>query len=77
MKYLIFPLLIVCMLTPLAAASAPKLQLLYVEMEHCPWCQKIEQEVFSDTVILKSLRKHYTIKKLERAHAKLPLNLKP
>lgn len=71
---LLLPLLIA--LLPLHAES-PKLQLLFLKMEHCPWCQRMEQDVFEDPKILKKLQAMYVIKKVERGDPTLPSSLHP
>ena len=63
--------------TQLYAASEPKLQLLYVEMAHCPWCHRMEEEIFKNPKWRTEIQKHYTIRKIEKSEEALPLDLKP
>ena len=58
--------------TTLLADTIPKLQLLYVEMEHCPWCHRMNEEVFENPEIAKQLRRMYTIQKRRKDAQELP-----
>jgi thioredoxin-related protein len=62
---------------PLFAAEAPKLKLLYLEMEHCPWCHRMNEEVFDNRTVADKLKQMYTIEKMLRGEKDLPASLKP
>ena len=77
MKFLSALFFFLVFMTNVMAEDLPRLQLYYVEMEHCPWCQRMEEEVFSNPALRAELQKHYTIRKIEKSEGKLPLGLKP
>lgn len=49
-----------------------KMILLYVEMDNCPWCKKMNREVFDDSSNLNELQKLYEIKKVKKGSIYIP-----
>ncbi len=75
---LILPLLLLFQLSTLfAATNVPKLKLLYMQMQHCPWCHKMNKEIFENPNILQKLQKMYTIEKKFRGDDNLPDFVQP
>ncbi len=74
-RYLIVILLTVT--TILHAAPKPRLQLLYVEMEACPWCHRMNAEIFENPKIASKLAAMYEIKKRYKGAPDLPAFAKP
>ncbi len=75
---LLFPLLLMLQLsTSLLAQNTPKLQLLFMEMEHCPWCHKMNEEIFDNPKIRKKLDTMYTVIKKLRGTENLPKFVQP
>jgi len=72
MRFLVSFFLILQLTTTLSAQSAPKLQLLFVEMKQCPWCHKMNDEIFDNPKIRKQLDTMYTIQKKYRGTDNLP-----
>ncbi len=58
-------------------AQNSKLTLIYIEMEHCPWCHKMDREVFDNNEIVKNLQQMYNIIKLKKGSKELPEFLHP
>ena len=58
-------------------AQTSKMQLLYVEMEHCPWCHKMNSEIFDNPKIYDQLKSMYKITKMKKGAATLPAFLHP
>jgi len=61
----------------LHAANGDKLQLLYMQMKHCPWCHKMNEEIFDNPEIVSKLRMMYTIRKKYRGDKELPAFVQP
>jgi thioredoxin-related protein len=63
-------LLLIFLLTISLFAETPikrdKMILLYVEMDYCPWCQRMDKEVFENSKNFDYLQKLYTIKRVKR-----------
>jgi len=53
-----------------------KMILLYVEMDNCPWCKKMNSEVFDDSSNLNELQKLYEIKKVKKGSNDIPSFIK-
>ena len=53
-----------------------KMILLYVEMDNCPWCKKMNREVFDDSSNLNELQKLYEIKKVKKGSSDIPSFIK-
>ena len=70
-------LLLLSLFLPLFAAEPAKLKLLYVEMEHCPWCHRMNAEVFENPKIAEKLKQMYTIERKLRGEKDLPASVKP
>jgi thioredoxin-related protein len=70
-------LLLLTLLLPLYAFAEPKLKLLYVEMKACPWCHRMNSEVFENPKIAQKLKQMYTIEKRLRGDKDLPASVKP
>jgi thioredoxin-related protein len=62
-------------LTATLLFSNQKMTLLYLEMEHCGWCKKMDREVFENKLILKELKNLYNIKMMKKGDKDIPLNL--
>ncbi len=60
-----------------AQSNTPKLQLLYMQMQHCPWCHKMNREVFENPAIMQKLQSMYIIKKKNRGDRDLPAFVRP
>ena len=48
-----------------------------MEMEHCPWCHKMNEEIFDNPKIRQKLQTMYTIEKKMRGTENLPDFVKP
>jgi len=77
MRFLLPLLLILQLSTSLFADAKPKLQLLFMEMEYCPWCHKMNAEVFENPKIRKKLDTMYHVTKKLRGAENLPEFVKP
>jgi len=73
MKFFLFLLL----LSTSLFAEDKKLLMLFVKMEHCVWCEKMENEVFADQKVNTALQKQFVIKKLIYGSDTLPSVVKP
>lgn len=49
-----------------------KLILLYVEMKNCPWCIKMDREVFDNESNLNELEKNYHVQRLRKCDGFVP-----
>ncbi len=58
-------------------ASDFKLNMLFVESEHCRWCEKMDNEIFENEKIATDLRNMYEIKKVKRGSKEIPKFIKP
>jgi thioredoxin-related protein len=54
-----------------------KMLLIYVEMKNCPWCMKMDREVFDNSDNLQRLEKSYFVKRLTKESAEIPTYIKP
>ncbi len=54
-----------------------KMILIYVEMKNCPWCIKMDREVFDDNANLEKLEKLYFVKRLTKESKEIPTYIKP
>ncbi len=54
-----------------------KLRLLFVYEEGCPWCAKMEHEVFENPDYLRRIRAHYRLRRAQIYKDPLPLGLEP
>ena len=54
-----------------------KMVLLYVEMKNCPWCIKMDKEVFDNSANLEKLKKLYCVKRLTKESLEIPTYIKP
>ncbi len=54
-----------------------KLILVFVELEHCPWCHKMLRETIDNPEYKKSLESHYILAKIKRESGNVPLFLNP
>jgi thioredoxin-related protein len=73
-------LLLIVTLLPLFATSIPddkKLILLYVEMEHCPWCHKMDRETIDNPTYLQEIEREYILAKITKESGDMPLFITP
>jgi len=77
MRFLFSLFLLFQLSTAVFAQNSPKLQLLFMEMEHCPWCHKMNEEIFDNPKIRKKLDTMYIISKKLRDAENLPEFVKP
>jgi len=54
-----------------------KMILIYVEMNNCPWCMKMDSEVFNNSSNLEKLKKLYNVKRLTKESKEIPTYIKP
>ncbi len=77
MRHVLKIVLIMLMTQGLFAGAEPKLKLLFMEMEQCPWCHRMNEEIFENEKIMQKLRRMYSIEKRMRGAAGLPEAVKP
>ncbi len=77
MNKIIFIILIILVNITNLYANNVKLTLLYVQMQHCPWCHKMNKEVFDNPEMTKKLEQMYTIVKLKKGDPQIPTYLHP
>lgn len=70
------------LVTLLTLYSAPlpdekKLVLVYIEMQHCPWCHKMNRETLDNPTYLSQIKKKYLIAKIKKESGDVPLFLSP
>ncbi len=70
-------ILLILITVSLFGASQPKLKILYMQMHHCPWCHKMNKEVFENPKITQKLSKMYTIESRFRGDTDLPPFIQP
>jgi len=77
MKIIISFLLIYASLLAKPLLDDEKLILVYVEMEHCQWCHKMNRETLDNPTYLTQLQKEYHIAKIVKESGDIPLFLHP
>jgi thioredoxin-related protein len=77
MKYLFLVLLFGTCLFADVRSNDKKLVMLFVKLEHCQWCEKMEKEVFEDKETNATLQKEFIIKKVLYGKDSLPSFIKP
>jgi len=77
MKFVFFILLFGTFLFANALAEDKKLVMLFVKLEHCSWCKKMEKEVFLDKDVQAILQKQFVIKEVLYGSDGLPDFIKP
>lgn len=77
MKILLLTLLLFLHVHAKPLADEKKLVLVYIEMEFCPWCHKMNLETLENKEALKELKKEYLIAKIEKESGDVPLFLHP
>ena len=69
-------LIILLLLLAQLLSANEKMILLYVEMDYCPWCKKMDREVFDIEKNLNELQKNYTIKRVKKGNIEIPSFIK-
>jgi len=77
MKIFFIFLTLIYFTTTIYAVNNNKLQLIYMQMNHCPWCHKMNKEIFENPQIHAKLAKMYTIIKKYRGDKDLPAFIQP
>ncbi len=77
MRFLLAIAMTLQLTTTLFAQDSSKLILLYMQMRHCPWCHKMNEEVFENPQIMKRLQSMYKIEKKYRGADNLPEFVQP
>ncbi len=77
MKFVFFLLLFGTFLFGNSLPDDKKLVMLFVKLEHCQWCEKLEKEVFDDQEANATLQKEFVIKKVLYGKDSLPSFIKP
>ena len=54
-----------------------KMVLLYVEMDYCQWCKKMDREVFDDNTRFQQLKKVFHIARITKESGNMPSFIKP
>ncbi len=69
------------MLTLSLCASSPtpkdKLILVYIEMQHCGWCKKMDREIMDNTPAQEQLAQGYHIARIVKERGNIPSFLHP
>ncbi len=71
MKKIILLLILISSVTK----ANEKMMLLYIEMDYCGWCTKMDKEVFENPSILKQITEIYNVKMMKRGDKNIPLDL--
>jgi thioredoxin-related protein len=77
MKFFLVTLFLITTLFAADKHEEKKLVMLFVTLEHCTWCKKMEKEVFLDSEVNATLQKQFTIKKVLYGKDVLPNFIKP
>lgn len=54
-----------------------KMVLLYIEMSNCPWCERMDRELFEDSFNLSEMKKMYIVQRLKKESKALPSYIRP
>ena len=77
MKVLLLLLLSLDMLFATYISDEKKLLMIVVEKQNCPWCHKLDKEVFSNPQVLAKLKKRFFITNITIESGNLPLFVHP
>lgn len=77
MKALLLSLFIILNLSASPIPDDKKLILVYIEMEYCGWCKKMDRETIDEPRSLAMLEKQYHIAKIKKESGDVPLFLNP
>ena len=77
MKALLLSLLILLNLPASPQAHEQKLVLVFLEMEYCGWCKKMEKETINEPQSKAILEEKYLIAKIKKESGDVPLFLHP
>ncbi len=77
MKALLLSLFILLNLSASSITDEKKLVLVYIEMEHCGWCKKMDSESIDEPHSKAMIEKQYLIAKIKKESGDVPLFLHP
>ena len=77
MKILLLLLLLLDVFFSSTISDEKKLLMIVVEKQNCPWCHKLNKEVFSNPQALATLKKRFFIAKITLESGNLPLFIHP
>ncbi|HIP46697.1 MAG TPA: hypothetical protein EYG95_03965 [Campylobacterales bacterium] len=77
MKTLLLSLLMLLNLTAAPVADDKKLIVVYIEMEYCGWCKKMDRETMDEPHSKATIEKRYHIAKIKKESGNVPLFLHP
>jgi len=77
MKALVLSLFIIFNLSAAPIPDEKKLVLVYIEMEHCGWCKKMQKETLDEPHSKAMLQERYLIAKIKKESGDVPLFLNP
>jgi len=77
MKALLLSLFILLNLSASPLSDEKKLIIVYIEMEHCGWCKKMDRETIDEPRSLAIIEKQYLLAKIKRESGDIPLFLHP
>ncbi len=70
-------LLLMTLLSYSTLFAQPKLNMFFVTMPGCHWCEKMEQEIFDNPDMVKKLHREYRIVKLTKGIDPFPAVIQP
>ncbi|HHH37391.1 MAG TPA: DUF255 domain-containing protein [Epsilonproteobacteria bacterium] len=77
MKTILFLSLMLSTLLVADGKVTPKPLMLFVKMEHCQWCEKMQHEIFDNKELVQALRKKYDLVQITAESGNLPDFIKP
>jgi thioredoxin-related protein len=77
MKILILSFLLLLNIQAKPLADEKKLIIVYIEMQHCPWCHKMNKETMDNPKYKAMFEKEYLLAKITKESGDVPLFLSP
>jgi len=77
MKHILFTLFLLLNLQATPIPDDKKLIIVYMEMEHCPWCHKMNRETMDNPKYKALYEKEYILAKITKESGDVPLFLSP
>ena len=77
MKTLLLTIILLLNISAKSLEDEKKLVLVYIEMEFCPWCVKMDRETLDNEAALKKIKEHFLVAKIKKESGNMPLFLNP